>query len=356
MLSRRRRTRTTLALAIALALAAVAYAGAATSGSAHAQGKGPWVIGFEEPLGGQPWRETGLATLQALANKPGWKEHVKQLIIVRTQNNDPAAQVAAMRNLIAKGVNLLIFDPASPTAASPVIAQAKARGITVVAAAQTVQSPDAYIVSPDWDKAAAIGATWLLKRMKAPKNVVLLEGFKGAPVNESGMAVARKIFKNGGAHVVAQDSNGWDESVAQKVMSTILQSTPNINGVFSLFAGGHGIPEAFKAANRPFVPIVGGSGYNTEACTLKKYKPQGLQAILTDGRQSTYAKALDVGLKILKGQKQPRVQLYAPYVITTDDNLNKWCLQNAPQLFGTGYAFPGLPITLKDVLRYFNKG
>lgn len=340
-----------------LALLAIVVAGASAARTMRAKAAGgQWVVGFEEPLGGQPWRETGLATLQALANTPGWKKHIKKLIIVRTQNNDPAAQVAAMRNLIAKGVNLLIFDPASPTAETPVIEQAKARHIVVVAAAQTVDSHDAYIVSPDWDKAAQIGATWLLKHMKPRKNVVLLEGFKGAPVNESGMAVARKIFAKGGAHVVAQDTNGWDESVAQKTMASILQSHTDIDGVFSLFAGGHGIPAAFKAANRPFVPIVGGSGYNIEACTLQQYKSQGLQGILTDGRQSTYAKALDVGLKIMEGKQQPRVQLFPPYVISTDGNLSKWCLKSAPQLFGTGYAFPGLPLTLQNVLKYFNKG
>ena len=36
-----------------------------------------FVIGFQQPLGGQAWRETGLAALQALANQPEYVDKVE---------------------------------------------------------------------------------------------------------------------------------------------------------------------------------------------------------------------------------------------------------------------------------------
>jgi len=53
------------------------------------------VIGFSEPLAGQAWRETGLAALMAIANRPEYKDRI-ELKIVRTNDNDVAQQNAAM--------------------------------------------------------------------------------------------------------------------------------------------------------------------------------------------------------------------------------------------------------------------
>jgi hypothetical protein len=80
------------------------------SGEGSGGGKDRYLIGVSEPVGGQPWRELALATLQNLANQPEYEDRVT-IKIVRTQNNDPAAQNAAMRNLISSGIDALIFDP-----------------------------------------------------------------------------------------------------------------------------------------------------------------------------------------------------------------------------------------------------
>jgi ribose transport system substrate-binding protein len=354
-----------LGLAAALTAAAVVAAGcgSATSGgssgstgSASAGGSagkdGPFTIAFQQPLGGQPWREMGLATLQNLANQPEYKDKVK-LEIVRTQNNDPAQQLAAMRNLVAKGVDMILFDPASPTGANPAIAQAKAAGIPVMAAGGPVSSPDAYVVSTDWNQAGKDGAEWLLKNMKGDrKNVVVLEGFKGVPINEDAMPIVRKTLEDGGAHIVAQDTNGWDEAQAQKAMSAILRSRDDIDGVYSFLAGGQGVAEAFKQAGKPFVPEVGGSGYNGEACTLAKYAPDGLTGDMVSGQPAIYAKALQQAVDVLEGQKIPREQFFPPLQVTTAD-ASKTCLKDKPPLFAIGYEFPGLNLPLDQTLQYY---
>jgi ribose transport system substrate-binding protein len=344
---------TALAAAGTVAVAAAGCGSAADSGSSDASGgakakDGPYVIGFEQPLGGQPWREMGLATLQALAKQPQYKDKVR-LKIVRTQDNDPAQQAAAMRNLISQGVDAIMFDPASPTGANPVIAQAKAKGIPVIANGGPVASKDAYVVSTDWDKAGEIGAKWLGENMKGAKKVVVLEGFKGVPINENAMPIVKKTLQAAGAKIVAQDTNGWDEATAQKNMANILRSNPDVDGVYSFLAGGQGVPEAFKQAGRKFVPVVGGSGYNGEGCTVKKYQGDGLTADMVSGQPAIYAKGLEQAVKLLEGTKIPREQFFAPLDLQTEDAAAK-CLADKPPLFAIGYEFPGLDLPLAATL------
>lgn len=342
-----------VAAAAVVAVAAAGCGSAADSGSsdgggAAAKTDGPFVIGFEQPLGGQPWREMGLATLQALANQPEYKDKV-QLKIVRTQDNDPAQQAAAMRNLISEGVDAIMFDPASPTGANPVIAQAKAKGIPVIANGGPVASKDAYVVSTDWVKAGETGAKWLASQMKGAKNVVVLEGFKGVPINEDAMPVVRKTLEDAGAKIVAQDTNGWDEATAQKNMANILRSNSDIDGVYSFLAGGQGVPEAFKQAGRDFVPTVGGSGYNGEGCTVKKYMGDGLTADMVSGQPAIYAKGLEQTVKLLEGEKIEREQYFEPLDLQTEEAAAK-CLADKPPLFAIGYEFPGLDLPLEATL------
>lgn len=322
--------------------------GAASSGSSD----GKFVIGFEQPLGGQAWREMGLASLQALANSPEYKDKV-ELKIVRTNDNDAAQQNAAMQNLIADGVDLILFDPASSTGANAAIAQAKAQNIPVIANGGPYDGEDVYVVSTDWANAGTIGADWLTKNLGTDKNVAVLEGLAGVPLNEGSMPGVLEDLKSGGANVVAQDTNGWNEATAQEAMSNILRSNPDVGGVYSFLTGGQGIPEAFKAANLPFVPVVGGSGYNGEACTLVKYGPEGLKGDMVFGQPAIYAKGLEQAVKLLEGGTIDKTQLFPPLEIN-NDNAEQYCLTDKPNNFQLGYDFPGLDIKLADVLTYYS--
>jgi ribose transport system substrate-binding protein len=343
-----------LAAASSLALlAGCTSAPAEGGGSTGASGSdGKFVIGFEQPLGGQAWREMGLASLQALAATPEYKDKV-ELKIVRTNDNDAAQQNAAMQNLIADGVDLILFDPASSSGADAAITQAAAQGIPVIANGGPYDSEDVYVVSTDWANAGTIGADWLLKNLGSDKNIAVLEGLAGVPLNEGTMPGVLTTLQDGGATVVAQDTNGWNEATAQEAMSAILRSNPDIGGVYSFLTGGQGVPEAFKAAGLPFVPVVGGSGYNGEACTLAKYAPEGLTGNMVFGQPAIYAKGLEQAVKLLEGGTIEKEQYFPPLEITAD-NAADYCLADKPNNFQLGYDFPGLDLTLDEVMAFYS--
>ncbi|MFB2599977.1 ABC transporter substrate-binding protein [Herbiconiux sp. P17] len=342
-----------LAAASSLVLLAGCTSAPAEGGdSTAAGGDEKFVIGFEQPLGGQAWREMGLASLQALANSPEYKDKV-ELKIVRTNDNDAAQQNAAMQNLIADGVDLILFDPASSSGADAAITQASAQGIPVIANGGPYDSDDVYVVSTDWANAGTTGADWLLKNLGDNKNIAVLEGLAGVPLNEGSMPGVIEALEAGGATVVAQDTNGWNEATAQEAMSSILRSNPDIGGVYSFLTGGQGVPEAFKAAGLDFVPVVGGSGYNGEACTLVKYSADGLEGDMVFGQPAIYAKGLEQAVQLLEGTEIEKEQYFPPLEITAD-NAADYCLDDKPANFQLGYDFPGLDLTLDDVMKYYS--
>ncbi|MCS5723130.1 substrate-binding domain-containing protein [Herbiconiux sp. CPCC 203407] len=343
-----------LAAASSLALlAGCTSAPAEGGGTADAGGDdGKFVIGFEQPLGGQAWREMGLASLQALAASPEYADKV-ELKIVRTNDNDAAQQNAAMQNLIADGVDLILFDPASSSGADAAITQATAQGIPVIANGGPYDSDDVYVVSTDWANAGTIGADWLLENLGDDKNIAVLEGLAGVPLNEGTMPGVIETLEGGGATVVAQDTNGWNEATAQEAMSNILRSNPDVGGVYSFLTGGQGVPEAFKAAGLPFVPVVGGSGYNGEACTLAEYAPEGLTGNMVFGQPAIYAKGLEQAVALLEGEEIEKEQYFPPLEIT-EENAAEYCIADKPANFQLGYDFPGLDLTLDQVMEFYS--
>ena len=314
-------------------------------------GSDKFVIGFQQPLGGQAWRETGLAALQALANQPEYVDKV-EVIIVRTNDNDAAAQNAAMQNLIAEGVDAILFDPASSSGADAAIAQATAQGIPVLATGGPYDSEDVYVVSTDWANAGSIGADWLLENLGDNKNLLVLEGAVGVPLNDGTMPGVIETLEAGGATIVGQGTNGWNEATAQEATASLLRSNPDVGGVYSFLTGLQGVPEAFAAAGIPFVPVVGGSGYNGEACTLVDYADQGLTGNSVFGQPAIYAKGLEQAVLLLEGTEIEREQYYPPLEIT-QDNAAEFCLPDEAPNFQLGYNFPGLDITAEEIKQYF---
>lgn len=347
MVQMSKRSKVLSAVGATIALAASLTA-CASGGESAKEDK--FVIAFEQPLGGQSWRETGLSSLQALAARPEYADKF-EVKIVRTTDNDAAQQNSAMQNLIAEGVDAILFDPASATGADAAIAQAKSAGIPVFAAGGPYENDYVYTVSTDWGSAGTIGAEWLLENLGDSKNVAVLEGLAGVPLNDLSMPAVEKTLTDGGATIVARGSNGWNEADAQKNMASILQSNPDIDGVYSFLTGGQGITAAFVDAGLSFVPIVGGSGYNGEACALKQYGPEGLTGNMVFGQPAIYAKAFEQAALLLEGEEIEKTQFFPPLEITVD-NAADFCLPDQPDNFQLGYDFPGLDITLDEFLKF----
>ena len=97
----------------------------------------------------------------------------------------------------------MLINPNSPTAFDPIIAQAKAKGILVIATDQEVTSKDALYVGIDQKAWAMKSAEWLAKTLNGKGNVVCINGVAGHPANQMRVAGYQEVFAKYPGH---QDS------------------------------------------------------------------------------------------------------------------------------------------------------
>ena len=86
-------------------------------------------------------------------------------------------------NLISAGANAIIVNPSDREALNPIIKQAAAKGIVVVAVDQAVSAPEAYVLSNDQVAYGKLGAEWLFKHLNGKGNVVEMRGIDGVPAD-----------------------------------------------------------------------------------------------------------------------------------------------------------------------------
>ncbi len=297
--------------------------------AAQTQGtKGRYIIGLSNSFFGNATRVEMEKIVEAEAKQPPWNRMVKKLIIMNA-GNDVAAQIANIDTMISEHVNAILIDAASPSGLNGAIAAAHARGIVVVGYDNVPSSPFAVNVEEPMVQYSTEGMDWLAKTLHGKGNIVVIRGVAGTyddTLEAKGIANVLKQYP--GLHVLNTSFGNWDEADAETVMSGLLSSFPNINGVYTEGGEMGGVLQAFAKAGRKFVPTTGGSLNGTNELWEKDIS-KGLVgwAVTPDVWQSAYA--FNTALKILSGKRVPRVVI-APLVTMTNATVRKYTSTRYP--------------------------
>lgn len=311
-----------LALLLALALAFSACAapppptsgGAAEAGGAEAPAKeSGFVVGVSNTLVGNGWREQMICAIKAEAGASG----VVDKVIVVNRNGGPTEQIADLEGLISQGVDAIILNPTDREGLNAVIEAAIAQGIVVVAVDQAVTAEGAYVVTNDQTAYAQLGAEWLFETLGGAGKVVEMRGIDGVPADtdrHNGFEAALAKYPN--IEVVASTFTGWDPSVgAQQALDLI--TTQEIDGIWTSGID-YPVVEQFKAANVPFVPIVGADN-NGFVQQLLELAGDGLVGAAVTNPPAIGAVGMSIAVAALTGQNPEKVTLLTPKVFPTDD-------------------------------------
>jgi ribose transport system substrate-binding protein len=305
-----------------LGLIAGTLAASAVLGLGHgaAAAGGKYVIGVSNTLIGNGWREEMICSIKAQAKASG----LVSKVILANRNGGPPEQIADLRNLISAGANAIIVNPSSRDALNPVIKQAAAKGIVVVAVDQAVSAPEAYVVTNDQVAYGRLGATWLFEQLHGKGDVVEMRGIDGVPADadrHEGFDEALKKYP--GIHVVAMPFTGWALNTASKQIRDLLASGKQIDGVWTSGIDSV-VPEAFQTAHKPFVPVVGADN-NGFIGQLIEWKSRGLIGAAVTNPASIGGVGLAVALNVLQHKQQPHVVKLTPEVWdnTTDAGIAK---------------------------------
>jgi ribose transport system substrate-binding protein len=291
------RTRALLGLA-AIALVATACSTPGTSGTpGGSAAAGKYTVGISNPGAvGNGWREAMICSAKAQAVTSGNVTSV----IVQSRVVDAAGQLADIRDLIAKKVNILLINPSSPDALNPAIAEALAAGIAVVAIDAPVTAPGAYNLSNDQVQYAYLGAKALFAQMGGTGAVVYMRGIAGHQADTDRDTGFKKAMAEAPGITIAKETvTKWDQAIAVTQINDILSSGLKFDGIWTSGID-NVIVDALKTAKHALVPIVGAdnAGFVKQLLT-----EPGIKGAAVTNPAAVGGAGVVLGLKILAGQK-----------------------------------------------------
>jgi ABC-type sugar transport system substrate-binding protein len=224
--------------------------GGGTAGADAAKASGPIKVGFAQTGSESGWRSANTVSMKKAFSKANGFD-----LVFNAADNDPAAQIAAVRSFISQGVDAIVIAPIVSDGWDDVLNEAKSADIPVVLEDRTTSSPDnlfASWVGDDFKKEGVTAGTWAKDEFgSTPTKMVVLEGTTGsAPANDRAEG-----FKQGiaGSKIKTIDSQTGDftRDGGKKVMDGFLQKY-GVNGIDLVFAHNDdmalGAIEAIEAA------------------------------------------------------------------------------------------------------------
>ncbi len=233
--------------------------------------------------------------------------------------NDVSKQSQQLTNLIAERVDAIIIDAASPTGLNGILNQAAERGILVISFDNIVTTPKALKVNTDQVKFGETLAGWLAKKLGGKGNVIMVTGVAGTSVDQDRNKGADNIWaQNPGIKVVSRYTGMWDSSTAERNTSAVLNSLPQIDGIWCQ-GGTDGVLKAFLAANRPLPPTAG-EAENGFRKFMIGYNGHKVDGISVGQPPFLSVVALELARRILNNE-YPKKDVTIPFPYVTNDTV-----------------------------------
>jgi simple sugar transport system substrate-binding protein len=242
---------TGIAMLGALALVAAGCGSDSDSGSGSGGGSGDTIkVGFAQTGSESGWRSANTENMKAAFSKENGFD-----LVFNAADNDPAAQIAAVRSFINQRVDAIVIAPIVEDGWDDVLQEAADADIPVVLEDRTVTSSDdlyASWVGDDFKKEGETAGQWAADNFgDTPTKMVVLEGTTGsAPANDRAEGFDSAIS---GTQIEKIDSQTGDftRDGGKKVMEGFLQKY-GVDGIDLVFAHNDdmalGAIEAIEAA------------------------------------------------------------------------------------------------------------
>jgi len=310
--------------------------------------EGPYTIAISNGFIGNAWRTQMIQMATAFAETPQVADLIDELIVVST-GEDVEAQIAAMDNMIALGVDAIVLNAQSPTAFDAVIRRAADAGIVVVAFDNVVTAPEAIIVNEDQVEFGRVMAQDLVERMGGAGNVVMVNGVAGTSVDTDRNTGAKEIFSQyPDITIIAELEGKWGSGVAQTVMADFLATQPQVDGVW-VQGGGPGVIQAFKDAGVPLPPMAG-EAENGFRKAMAAGEFEGISVGQTPGM---VAVSMMAAIELLQGRELPHnIAMPLPLVTSEDIEEGVHFFPDLPDDFFTPIKIPvcGVDLDPEEIL------
>ncbi|MEU8588042.1 substrate-binding domain-containing protein [Streptomyces sp. NPDC048664] len=170
--------------------------------------------------------------------KAGAQAEAKKLgvdLTVTDAQNDASQQANQLQNFTSEGLASIVVNPVDSDAAGPAVRSADKAGIPVVGVDRAVnKAKTAALVASDNVEGGKLAAKALAEKLGGKGRIVILQGQAGTSASrERGAGFAEGLKAYPGIQVLAEQPADFDRTKGLDVMTNLLQSHPDVQGVFA---------------------------------------------------------------------------------------------------------------------------
>ena len=313
--------------------------------------EGPYRIALANGFIGNTWRIQMIKTAKAYADQPDVAAKLKEFKVVST-GEDVAAQIAAVNNFIDSGYDAIVINAQNPTAFTPVIKRAKAKGVILVAFDNILDTEEAINVNVDQKGLGEYWAHWLADKIPNGGKVLEVRGVAGTSVDtDRHNGIHEVLDASGKTWEIVEVVGKWDDGTAQKVTADAVAVHKHFDGV-TVQGGSTGTVRALMDAGHPFVPV-GGETENGFRKLCAAHSGEGLTCASGGTGPAQVAVAIKTAIAALEGEVVPQ-SVKLPLATTEDPNFKdgESFYSKEGDNFFVGNAFPtcGINFTAQEIM------
>lgn len=295
----------------------------------------PWTIGFSNTGLGDSWLVFMVQHLKWRANC--YPSLIKEVIVTDAESK-PDKQLSDVETLLAKGIDLLIINPATDAALNPAVERAMEEGVPVVVVVRSVTTDDyvTFIESQSYQLGRE-QAEWIAQAINDKGNIVMMSGIAGAGSAEDRLRGANDYFaEHPDINILAHAYTEWSPVKGKQIMENWLQAYDQIDAIWcDSGLQCSGAAEAFMAAGKPVPPLVM-EDFNM---ALKMWKENDFTAKGFSYPTWMSAVAVDLGVEILQGKEVPK-KIDVPRTAITQESLDQYVRLDKPDDFWADNKLP----------------
>lgn len=334
---RARRRRAGVVAALALSVASLSLTACGANGGGGADGKGN-LIGVSLYTNQVARFNFENKEMKKVAAENGDR------VISNFANSNLETQISQIQSMMQRGIKALILNQINSKAFAPIVKQAQAQGIKVIAYDEDVAGAKVdYVVQRDNVEMGAVQAQSVLDHLPSGRTakVAIIRGDPSTPAMvQMSESYDKMILHNPKVDVIYDNTTpAWDQAAAQRNAEAALQKDPNIDAFLVMWDNGaQAVAQALKADGKK-PGTVWSTGSDGSPASLV-YIEQGWQGQTTwTAVDKQAANAMNIAHDFAAGDPAPKPDtktdsgapvLHTPLSSVTKDNLCNFVKKDAP--------------------------
>ncbi|WFR99038.1 ABC transporter substrate-binding protein [Rhizobium tumorigenes] len=182
------------------------------------------------------------------------KEAAKSIgadVVITDANHDVAKQISDIEDMLQQKIDILLINPTDSAGVESAVKMAKDANVIVVAVDANANGPvDTFVGSKNKD-AGYQSCQFLAKSLNGTGEVAILDGIAVVPILQRVEGCKQALAEFSSIKLVDTQNGRQDRSVALGVVENMIQSHPNLKGIFSVNDGGAmGALSAIQGSNK----------------------------------------------------------------------------------------------------------